>query len=85
MVQSKEWKSFFNNIEYKTDLIKLAFDYYKTYEFRKNLDLNTHFLITSRESTWGFTKDEMNQIFDCNQEEADTQIVLHACLHTSTH
>ena len=66
-------------LENKTDLINLAVDYYKTYEFRRNLHPNAHFLITNRESTWDITKDNVNQIFDCNQE-ADTRIVLHACL-----
>ncbi len=78
MPQGNGWSLFFNNIENKTDLISLVAKYMKRYETRKNFLVPMIF--TERKETWEATKDSLKMLFYCNHEEADTRLVLHACL-----
>jgi hypothetical protein len=75
MLKSNEWLAFFHNIENKTDLIKMAANFFKSEDRKKQLS------VPQKDETWRIPKDEEAiSLFKCNHEEADTRLILHACL-----
>ena len=78
MVQGNDWLSFFNHIGNKSDLIKVASRFFRQSEIRSNF--KTQMIFTEEDKTWRITSDEASEIFRCSHEEADTRMVLHACL-----
>ena len=78
MVQGNDWLSFFNHIGNKSDLIKVASRFFRQSEIRSNF--KTQMIFTEADKTWRITSDEASEIFLCSHEEADTRMVLHACL-----
>ena len=78
MLERNDWLAFFNNIDNKTDLVKLASSFYQSQEAKQLI--STPIVFTDREQTWEITKDAKTYMFDCNHEEADTRLILHACL-----
>ena len=55
-IQGNEWLAFFHNIKNKTDLIKMAANFFKTEDGKKQLSVPHIF--TEKEETWRITKDE---------------------------
>ena len=68
----------FNNIDNKTDLVKLASTFYQSQEAKQLI--STPIIFNDREQTWEITKDAKAYMFDCNHKEAGTRLILHACL-----
>ena len=78
MLQGNTWNSFFHNIDNKRDLIKLASKFYQSPEGRQMLSLPLTF--TDGDRTLEITRFRSIERFQCNQEEADTRLILHASL-----
>ena len=79
MLKGNEWLAFFNNIKNKTALIKMATNFFKTEDGKKQLSVPLIF--TQKEETWMITRDAgARSLFKCNHEGADTRLILHACL-----
>ena len=78
MVQGNDWLSFFNHIENKSALVKAASRFFRQAEIRSAF--KTEMIFAEEEKTWRITKHEVSEIFQCSHEEADTRMVLHACL-----
>jgi len=78
MLQGKEWNQFFNNISNKSDLLRLLNIYLRKEDVRSTFRVPV--IVNDDSKTWRLTSDDASQIFGCNHEEADTRMVLHACL-----
>ncbi len=78
MLKRNEWLSFFHNIENKTDLIRVAANFLRSQEAKKHICVPL--LFTDKEETWKITRDSATMLFQCNHEDADTRLILHACL-----
>ena len=78
MPQGLRWKELLHNIENKTDLIELLMKYMQSFECRSKLPCE--FIVTSKEKTMKVSKATVQVLEDCNHEEADTRLVLHAIL-----
>ena len=81
-LQSREWQEFFNNIENKEELIHLATTFFMSEDAKAKIKLPL--VITDKDKTWLIEKNCSSAMFDCNHEEADTRLVLHAALQEST-
>ena len=77
---AKSWKHSFIG-ENKEDLISLACSYYKSEEGRKLFKVPL--LINSGEKTWKITRGTIETFPQCNHEEADTRLILHAAMSKS--
>ena len=73
MPQGEKWLGFHSNTDNKNLLISLLVKYLKTPEGRNRLP------ITVTSHTWSINR-EICAYFDCNHEEVDTRIILHASL-----
>ena len=78
MLQGNEWNKFFDNIENKTDLLRLLIEYLKREDISKTLRILI--IVNDKDNTWKISEDSQSIIFECNHKEADSRMVLHACL-----
>ena len=76
MLQPDAWKSLFNNIDYKTNLINLLVAYLRSDSFSNQTRIPV--IVNDDKNTWKITSEFSEIIFKPNLEEADTQIILHA-------
>ena len=76
MPHGLRWKELLHNN--KTDLIELLTRYMQPYECRSKLPYE--FIITAKEKTFKVSNSDVEFLFNCNHEEADTRLVLHAVL-----
>ena len=76
MLQPDAWKSFFNNIDNKTNLINLLVAYLRSDSFSNQIRIPV--IVNDDKNTWKITKEFSDIIFKSNHEEADTRITLHA-------
>ena len=74
MLKPDTWKSFFNNIDNKTNLINLLVAYLRSDSFSNQIRIPV--IVNDDKNTWKITR-EFSQIKSKN-EEADTRIILHA-------
>ena len=77
MPQGKAWDNFFNNIDNKTDLVKLALEFFKSLEGRSLLKIPLIF--TCQTACYRLTKDDVNTLPYMNHEEADSKIICRVC------
>ena len=54
MLKSNEWLAFFHNIEHKTYLIKMAANFFKSEDRKKQLS------VPQKDETWRIPKDEFH-------------------------
>ena len=78
MMQGKDWQSFFNSIENKNDLINITGSFLRHETGRK--EVAGKMIFSHDEKTWKISRDDVMELLNCNHEEADTRMVLHACL-----
>jgi len=78
MVKGKDWQSFFNSIENKNNLINITGSFLRHETGRQKVTGNVVF--TQSEKIWKIAKNDAVEVLECNHEEADTRMVLHACL-----
>ena len=78
MLQGNERNKFFDNIENKTDLLRLLIEYLKREDVSKTLRIPI--IVNDKDSTRKISDDSQSIIFECNHEEADSRMVLHNCL-----
>ena len=78
MLQGNEWNKFFDNIENKTDLLRLLTEYLKREDVSKTLRIPI--IVNDKDNTRKISGDSQSIIFECNHEEADSRMVLHNCL-----
>ena len=76
MLQPDAWKSFFNNIDNKTNLINLLVAYLRSDSFSNQIRIPV--IVNDDKNTWKITREFSEIIFKSNHEEADTRIKLHA-------
>ena len=76
MLQGKDWMKFFNNIENKTDLLKMVVTFFTLPEVRRRLA--TPLITNDKDTTLRITEHSVSPLFLCNNEEADSRLVLHA-------
>ena len=76
MLQPDAWKSFFNNIDNKTNLINLLVAYLRSDSFSNQIRIPV--IVNDDKNTWKITREFSEIIFKSNHEEADTRIILHA-------
>ena len=79
MLQGLRWKELLHNNDNKTDLIELLMQYMQSVECRAKLP-PYEFIVTSNEKTVKINNASVQALSDCNHEEADTRLVLHALL-----
>ena len=77
MPKGKDWNTFLQSGDNKTELIKFA-NPYKSDSFRSKLDILLVF--TKSNNTWMITSQEVLLLEQCNHHEADTRVVRHASL-----
>ena len=77
MLQGNEWNKFFDNIENKTDLLRLLTEYLKREDVSKTLRIPI--IVNDKDNTRKISEDSQSMIFECNHE-ADSRMVLHNCL-----
>ena len=77
MLQGKDWNNFFNNIDNKTDLLKLLVMFFTEESFWKKLNDET-VIMNDRSNTLKISTDGIEAYFPCNHEEADSRLILHA-------
>ena len=77
MLQGTQWQEFLHNKENKQQLVQLICNYV-TSEAKQDLELP--FIITAADQTYQVKGNEVTAMFQCNHEEADTRLVLHAIL-----
>ena len=75
MLSGKEWLEFFHNIENKEDLISLFATYLKSEDW---VSQTTPVYFTRKAETWEHHHQTSRRIGDCNHEEADTRMLIHA-------
>ena len=78
MSQGNSWQNLLKNGENKSDLIRKYVEYLKLENLRK--DFTTPVIVIEKEKTWKITKDKIDLRFNCNHEEADSRMVLHASI-----
>lgn len=78
MPQSLQWGDFLHNADNKKYLIELVATYMQSTEGRSKLKIP--FIITAGESTINIDESSCYNIFNCNHEEADYHLVVHAIL-----
>ena len=78
MPQGEEWLGFLSNRGDENDLTSLFVKYLKTPEGRNRLILLI--TVTEKSHTWSINREGCEYLFNCNHEEVDTRIVLHASL-----
>ena len=76
MLQPDVWKSFFSNIENKTNLINLLVAYLRSDRFSDQIRISV--IVNDDKNTWKITREFTEIIFKSNHEEVDTRIILHA-------
>ena len=76
ILQGNVWKKFFNNIENKTDLLKMVVTFFTLPEVRRRLE--TPLIANIKGTTLMITEHSVSTLFLCNHEEADSRLVLHA-------
>ena len=76
MMGSKDFQWFMHNKENKDELIKRFNDFVEHPEVRNHLKVPL--TINHRSITKKITRDDIDVIVECNHEEADTRVVLHA-------
>ena len=74
-LQPDAWKSFFNNIDNKTNLINLLVAYLRSDSFSNQIRILV--IVNNCKNTWKITTEFSEIIFKSNHEEADTRIILH--------
>ena len=70
MLQPDAWKSFFNNIDNKTNLINLLVAYLRSDSFSNQIRILV--IVNDDKNTWKITREFSEIIFKSNHEEADT-------------
>lgn len=78
MLKAGDWSNFFNNIENKSNLLNLLVQYCNSDTVKSKLDVPI--VINDQANTWKISSSSTQKIFECNHEEADTRLVLHALL-----
>eukprot|EP00794_Sanderia_malayensis_P015391 gene15391-biopygen12814 len=78
MLQGEKWQEFFHSGENKNALISLMSNFLVSEEGRNHLNLPT--VVTSEERTIKIKDGQVIEMFNCNHEEADTRLILHAVL-----
>lgn len=78
MPQGKDWGTFLQCGENKTELIHFLADYYKSDIVRSRLVIPLVF--TESNNAWLITSEDVHLLEKCNHHEADTRIVRHASL-----
>ena len=73
-----KWQEFLSNDENKEALIMLITKYIETLPSQKLLERS--FIITAGNQTYKFEDGKKEVLHECNHEEADTRLVLHAFL-----
>ena len=76
MPHGEKWLGFLSNTDNKNDLISLFIKCLKTPEGRNRLILPI--TVTETSHTRSINREGCEYLFDCNHEEVDTRIVLHA-------
>ena len=76
MLQTDAWKSFFNNIDNKTNLIYLLVAYLRSDSFSNQIRIPL--IVNDDKNTWKIRREFSEIIFKSNHEEANTRIILHA-------
>ena len=80
MPKGKDWDSFLQNAENKTELIRFLVHYFKTDSVRSKLKIPL--TVREEENTWLITQTNIEKLESCNHDEADTRLVLHASQST---
>ena len=78
MLQGLRWKELLHNNDNKTDLIELLAQYMQSVECRSKLPYE--FIVTVNEKTVKVSNTSLQVLSNCNHEEADTRLILHAIL-----
>lgn len=78
MPKGKDWNTFLQSGDNKTELIKFLANHYHSDSFRSKLDIPLVF--TESNNTWMITSEEVLLLEQCNHHEADTRVVRHASL-----
>ena len=78
MPQSKKhWDSFFNNVENKADLVRLALECFKSVEGRSHI--RGTLVFTCENQCYKLTNEEVAAMPYLNHEEADSKIICRVC------
>ena len=78
MVQGNDWKSFFQKVENKPALIDLFSKYIVCKCFPEVIKIPI--ICTNDRNSFQVAQQSDQLLFTYNREEADTRVVLHACL-----
>ena len=78
MPQGKDWNTFLNSGENKTQLINFLANYYKSDSVRSSFDIPLVF--TESDNAWLITSEDVLLLEQCNHHEADTRVIRHASL-----
>ena len=70
--------SFVHTIDNKADPIKLGASFFRSQGAKNHRTVPLIFI--DRDETWKITKENATSLVKCNHKEADTRLVLHACL-----
>ena len=81
MLQGNKWQDFLHNGENKEELVRVIDEYLPTVEGRRLLTIPL--VLTSGEKTSLVGDEGIRELFNCNHEEADTRLVLHASLENT--
>ena len=76
VLQPDAWKSFFNNIDNKTNLINLLVAYLRSNSFSNQIRIPV--IVNNDKNTLKITTEFSEIIFKSIHDEADTRIILHA-------
>ena len=75
MLQPDAWKSFFNNIDNKTNLVNLLVAYLRSDSFSN--EIRIPLIVNDDKNTWKIARKSSDIIFKFNHEEADMRIIPH--------
>ena len=75
MLQPDAWKSFFNNINNKINLINLLAAYLRSNSFSNQIQIPV--IVNDDKNTWKNTREFSEIVFKSSHEEAGTRIILH--------
>ena len=75
MLQPDAWKSLFDNIDNKTNLINLLVTYLRSDSFSNQIRIPL--IVNDDKNTWKITREFSEITFKSNHEEADTRIIMH--------
>ena len=78
MLTGMRWKEFLHNSKNKEALISIVSRYVKSEEVRSNLTFPM--IVNDKYNTVYINSENVSEMFDCNHEEADYRLVLHALL-----